>query len=42
MEKIIYGIQQVGVGVSNMRQAWKWYKEFLGFDIRIFEDDAVA
>jgi catechol 2,3-dioxygenase-like lactoylglutathione lyase family enzyme len=42
MEKIIYGIQQVGVGVSNMRQAWKWYKEFLGFDIRIFEDDTVA
>lgn len=42
MEKIIYGIQQVGVGVSNLMQAWKWYKDFLGFDVRIFEDDTVA
>lgn len=42
MEKIIYGIQQVGVGVSNLTEAWRWYKKFLGFDIRIFEDDTVA
>lgn len=42
MAKIIYGIQQVGVGVSNLTEAWKWYKEHLGFDIRIFEDNTVA
>ncbi|MCB8964068.1 MAG: VOC family protein [Bacteroidales bacterium] len=42
MEKIIYGIQQVGIGVSNLKTAWKWYKEYLGFDIRIFEDNTVA
>ena len=42
MSKIIYGIQQVGIGVSNLSEAWKWYKEHLGFDIRIFEDNTVA
>lgn len=42
MSHIISGIQQIGVGVSNLRVAWKWYKEFLGFDVRIFEDDTVA
>jgi len=39
---IISGIQQVGIGVSNMREAWKWYKNQFGTDIRIFEDEAVA
>jgi catechol 2,3-dioxygenase-like lactoylglutathione lyase family enzyme len=42
MSHIICGIQQIGVGVSNLRVAWKWYKEFLGFDVRIFDDDTVA
>ncbi|HPD94526.1 MAG: VOC family protein [Bacteroidales bacterium] len=42
MSKIIYGIQQVGVGVSNLFESWKWYKEYFGFDIRIFEDNTVA
>lgn len=42
MSKIIYGIQQVGIGVSNLSEAWKWYKEHLGFDIRIFEDNTLA
>ncbi|MHC1704763.1 MAG: VOC family protein [Tenuifilaceae bacterium] len=42
MDKIICGIQQIGIGVTNVYGAWKWYKEFLGTDIRIFEDSTVA
>jgi catechol 2,3-dioxygenase-like lactoylglutathione lyase family enzyme len=41
-EKIISGIQQIGIGVPNMKEAWKWYKEKFGFDIRVFEEAAVA
>ncbi|MFP4024743.1 MAG: VOC family protein [Thiohalospira sp.] len=42
MEKIISGIQQIGIGVANVYEAWKWYKENFGMDIRIFEDNTVA
>jgi catechol 2,3-dioxygenase-like lactoylglutathione lyase family enzyme len=41
-EKYIRGIQQVGIGVSNVREAWKWYREAFGVDIRIFEEEATA
>lgn len=41
-EKIICGIQQIGIGVSNVYEAWNWYRANLGMDIRIFEDAAVA
>jgi catechol 2,3-dioxygenase-like lactoylglutathione lyase family enzyme len=41
-EKIISGIQQVGIGVSNVHEAWNWYREHFGMDIRIFEESAVA
>jgi catechol 2,3-dioxygenase-like lactoylglutathione lyase family enzyme len=41
-EKLISGIQQIGIGVPNMREAWKWYKKIFGMDIRMFEDNAVA
>jgi len=41
-EKIIGGIQQIGIGVGNLREAWKWYREHFGMDIRVFEEDAVA
>lgn len=41
-EKIISGIQQIGIGVSNVHQAWNWYREHFGMDIKIFEDAAVA
>jgi len=41
-EKVISGIQQIGIGVPNMREAWKWYKKNFGFDIRMFEEAAVA
>lgn len=41
-EKIISGIQQIGIGVKDFRESWKWYKEIFGVDIRIFEDAASA
>lgn len=40
--KIISGIQQIGIGVSNVYEAWNWYREHFGMDIRIFEDAATA
>ena len=41
-EKIISGIQQIGIGVDNLREAWQWYREHFGMDIRVFEEKAVA
>jgi catechol 2,3-dioxygenase-like lactoylglutathione lyase family enzyme len=41
-EKLISGIQQIGIGVPNVREAWKWYKQNFGVDIRMFEDAAIA
>jgi catechol 2,3-dioxygenase-like lactoylglutathione lyase family enzyme len=41
-EIIISGIQQIGIGVPNVREAWKWYKLNFGMDIRMFEESAVA
>jgi len=42
MSKLISGIQQIGIGVPNVYEAWKWYKENFGMDVKIFEDDTVA
>lgn len=42
MEKVICGIQQIGIGVKNVEEYWKWYKENLGFDAKIFSDEGVA
>jgi catechol 2,3-dioxygenase-like lactoylglutathione lyase family enzyme len=41
-KKIISGIQQIGIGVSNVKEAWKWYKDYFGMDIKIFEEAAMA
>ncbi|KPK85348.1 MAG: glyoxalase [Bacteroides sp. SM23_62_1] len=41
-EKIISGIQQIGIGVHNLREAWKWYHDHFGIDVRIFEENAIA
>jgi catechol 2,3-dioxygenase-like lactoylglutathione lyase family enzyme len=40
--KIISGIQQIGVGVSNVHAAWKWYRENFGMDVKVFEEEATA
>ncbi|RFC53786.1 VOC family protein [Brumimicrobium aurantiacum] len=42
MEKIISGIQQIGIGVPNVQEIWKWYRKFFGVDVRIFEEAAEA
>lgn len=39
---IISGIQQIGIGVSDLAEAWKWYRRYFGMDCRIFEDVAEA
>lgn len=39
---IITGIQQVGVGVSDVVQAFNFYRKNLGFDIKIFDERAEA
>ena len=39
---VISGIQQIGIGVRNVAEAWKWYISRFGMDCRIFEDEAVA
>lgn len=41
-EKVICGIQQVGIGVRNVSEAWAWYREHFGFTVKIFEDEGVA
>ncbi len=39
---VISGIQQIGIGVKDLYDAWRWYRDYLGFDIRVFEEEAVA
>jgi catechol 2,3-dioxygenase-like lactoylglutathione lyase family enzyme len=39
---LMRGIQQIGIGVSNLHEAWKWYIEHFGMDCRIFDDDSEA
>lgn len=42
MEKIICGIQQMGIGVPNVQESWKWYRKFFGVNVRVFEEAAEA
>ena len=42
MQKNIAGIQQVGIGVPNVHEAFKWYRENFGMDIPVFEEAAEA
>jgi catechol 2,3-dioxygenase-like lactoylglutathione lyase family enzyme len=39
---VVSGIQQMGVGVSDLSEAWDWYIRVFGMDCRIFEDEAEA
>jgi catechol 2,3-dioxygenase-like lactoylglutathione lyase family enzyme len=38
----IGGIQQIGIGVQNLHEAWNWYNRMFGMDCRIFEDETEA
>ena len=42
MSYSITGIQQVGIGVEDMEQAWKWYRKQFGMDVPIFRDAGEA
>ncbi|VAW11970.1 hypothetical protein MNBD_BACTEROID03-2279 [hydrothermal vent metagenome] len=42
MGKIINGIQQIGIGVSDAKAVFNWYRKHLGFDILVFEDESTA
>jgi catechol 2,3-dioxygenase-like lactoylglutathione lyase family enzyme len=38
----IAGIQQVGVGIPNVYEAWAWYRKAFGMDIPVFDEAATA
>lgn len=38
----ISGIQQVGIGIPDVHQAFKWYRQNFGVDVPIFEEAATA
>ncbi len=42
MKKNITGIQQIGIGVENIHEAWAWYRKYFGMDVCIFEEKAIA
>lgn len=42
MQQLVTGIQQVGIGVTNIDEAWPWYRKFFGTDIPVFDDEAEA
>ncbi|WKK76069.2 VOC family protein [Marivirga salinae] len=40
--KIISGIQQIGIGVSDVQAAFKWYRQNFGMSVPVFEEAAEA
>lgn len=38
----INGIQQIGIGVKDLHQAWSWYRKAFSMDVPVFEDEATA
>lgn len=42
MSSIISGIQQVGIGVTDVEGAWSFYRKYFGMDIKVFEEAAEA
>lgn len=42
MGEIINGIQQIGIGVTDVKSVFNWYRKHLGFDVLLFKDEAVA
>jgi len=41
-DKIIYGIQQIGVGVDDAEKLFEWYATKLGADVKVFDDNNTA
>ena len=42
MKKNIVGIQQIGIGIPNVHEAFAWYRRNFGMDIPVFEEAAEA
>ena len=42
MECIISGIQQIGIGIPDVKAAWAWYRKAFGMQVPIFEEAAEA
>ena len=42
MKAQINGIQQLGVGVTNIHEAFTWYRKYFGMDIKMFDEAAMA
>ena len=42
MSYIISGIQQLGVGNTNVQETFAWYRKAFGTDVKIFEEAAMA
>jgi catechol 2,3-dioxygenase-like lactoylglutathione lyase family enzyme len=42
MGYLIGGIQQIGIGVKDLEESWKWYIERFGMNCMIFDDDSEA
>lgn len=42
MPQLITGIQQVGIGVADVDEAWSWYRNTFNMDVPVFDDEADA
>jgi catechol 2,3-dioxygenase-like lactoylglutathione lyase family enzyme len=42
MSTLITGIQQIGIGVSDIDTAWSFYRKTFGTDVPVFDDEAEA
>jgi catechol 2,3-dioxygenase-like lactoylglutathione lyase family enzyme len=42
MEKIISGIQQIGIGNTDLEKNWAWYRKYFGMDIPVLREAAPA
>ncbi len=42
MAHLISGIQQIGIGIPDVEEAWKWYRCRFGMDVPIFREAAEA
>lgn len=38
----ISGIQQIGIGVADVKESFKWYRKHFGMDVPLFEEAATA
>lgn len=42
MKPFISGIQQIGIGIPNVHEAWAWYRKHFFMDVPVFEEAATA